>query len=62
MMKTSFQSGIDNNNDNLEKIDSNERVFTVFFLKKSGYKFVRFVRFVFRKNGENGGSIRFFSK
>ena len=38
MMKTSFQSGIDNNNDNLEKIDSNERVFTVFFLKISGYK------------------------
>ena len=38
MMKTSFQSCIDNNNDNLEKIDSNERVFTVFFLKISGYK------------------------
>ena len=38
MMKTSFQSGIDNNNDNLEKIESNERVFNVFLLIISGYE------------------------
>ena len=46
MMKTSFQSGIDNNNDNLEKIDSNERVFNVFLLIISGYRFVKFVKLV----------------